>query len=121
MPPTSPAPRQKMTETSTSGPAATPLPDLRKKGGEDQDEKSEEKAKQHTDDDDNDDDDDDDGGDGSEHKGDFPLPKLRLHIQDVAHPGVARFLSAVDASTILSRSVEAVLGLLYISNRHDSK
>lgn len=49
----------------------------------------------------------------------FPLPKLRLHIQDVTHPGASRFLAAVDASAILSRSVQTVLRLLYVSPRHD--
>ncbi|KAG6365893.1 hypothetical protein INS49_000069 [Diaporthe citri] len=48
----------------------------------------------------------------------FPLPKLRLHIQDATHPGASRFLAAVDASALLSRSVQTVLRLLYVSPHH---
>lgn len=55
-------------------------------------------------------DDDDDGGDDT-----FPLPKLRLHVQDAMHPGASRFLAAVDAPALLSRSVQTVLRLLYVS------
>ncbi|KAL1854379.1 hypothetical protein Daus18300_011478 [Diaporthe australafricana] len=58
---------------------------------------------------------------GSSRKDDddtFPLPKLRLHIQDVTHPGASRFLAAVDASAILPRSVQTVLRLLYVSPHH---
>ncbi|KAG8167491.1 hypothetical protein KVR01_003180 [Diaporthe batatas] len=54
----------------------------------------------------------------SNHKDDddtFPLPKLRLHVQDAMHPGAARFLAAVDAPALLSRSVQTVLRLLYVS------
>lgn len=48
----------------------------------------------------------------------FPLPKLRLHIEDATHPGASRFLAAVDASALLSRSVQTVLRLLYVSPHH---
>lgn len=48
----------------------------------------------------------------------FPLPKLRLHIQDATHPGASRFLAAVDASALLARSVQTVLRLLYVSPHH---
>lgn len=48
----------------------------------------------------------------------FPLPKLRLHIQDATHPGASRFLAAVDASALLARSVQTVLKLLYVSPHH---
>lgn len=104
-----PFPQKAMTETSTAGPTPTPLPDIRKKG--DEDEQSNEATGKGT----------NDHHDGGGHKDSFPLPKLRLHIQDITHPGAARFLSAIDASTILAQSVETVLKLLYISNRHDGK
>ncbi|ROW15146.1 hypothetical protein VPNG_02954 [Cytospora leucostoma] len=87
-----------LTAASTFGPTATPLPEIRRK----------ERSHDHHDN-------DDDGN----HKDEFPLPKLRLHIQDITHPGASRFLSAIDASTILPHSVEAVLKLLYVSTRHD--
>ncbi|ROW05774.1 hypothetical protein VMCG_05268 [Cytospora schulzeri] len=102
-------PQRTMTETSTAGPTPTPLPNIRRKGGED--EKSEDAGR------DNNDHHHDGGGD--DHKDTFPLPKLRLHIQDITHPGASRFLSAIDASTILPQSVETVLKLLYVSNRHE--
>lgn len=58
-------------------------------------------------------------GRGDDHDDDtFPLPKLRLHIQDATHPGASRFLAAVDASALLSRSVQTVLRLLYVSPHH---
>jgi hypothetical protein len=43
----------------------------------------------------------------------FPQPKLRLKIQDLAHPGAVAFLGAVDASQVLSTAVNNVLRLLY--------
>lgn len=65
--------------------------------------------------------------DSAGHDGDgdtFPLPKLRLHIQDATHPGASRFLAAVDAPAVFARSVQTVLRLLYISphrhNAHDN-
>ncbi|KUI54978.1 hypothetical protein VP1G_02454 [Cytospora mali] len=93
-----------MTGTSMAGPTPTPLPDIMRKGGE-----SEGTGRHINDNHDNADD----------PKDSFPLPKLRLHIQNIAHPGTARFLSAVDASSILPLSVETVLKLLYTSTRHD--
>lgn len=97
-----------MTETSAAGPTPTPLPDITRKGGEvEKSGDTEGECNDHH------------AGDG--HKDIFPLPKLRLHIQDITHPGASRFLSALDASTILPRSVETVLKLLYVSNRHDGK
>lgn len=43
----------------------------------------------------------------------FQLPKLRLNILDLNHPGAARFLAATNASTILAKSVQSVLRHLY--------
>lgn len=43
----------------------------------------------------------------------FPLPKLRLQINDLAHAGSAIFLSAVDASSVLASGVQTVLRTLY--------
>ncbi|KAJ9149022.1 PBSP domain-containing protein [Pleurostoma richardsiae] len=45
----------------------------------------------------------------------FPLPKLRLEIRDLNHPGAPRFLSSVNASSVLSGAVADVLRLLYVS------
>lgn len=45
----------------------------------------------------------------------FPLPKLRLEIRDVMHPGAQAFLEAVIASTALEYAVRQVLNLLYES------
>ncbi|KAL2158955.1 hypothetical protein VTH06DRAFT_2985 [Thermothelomyces fergusii] len=42
-------------------------------------------------------------------------PKLRLKIQDLNHPGAAKFLGAVNAATVLSTAVNNVLRLLYKS------
>lgn len=43
----------------------------------------------------------------------FKLPKLRLHIENLSHPGSARFLAAVNASPVFAQSVQSVLRLLY--------
>lgn len=48
-------------------------------------------------------------------KKDFDLPKLRLRIDDISHPGAAVFLGAVNASTCLSDCVREVMRHLYIS------
>ncbi|KAL2129152.1 hypothetical protein VTI74DRAFT_8172 [Chaetomium olivicolor] len=45
----------------------------------------------------------------------FPQPKLRLKIHDLDHPGAAKFLTSVNASTVLSGAVNDVLRLLYKS------
>jgi hypothetical protein len=45
----------------------------------------------------------------------FQKPKLRLQIQDLDHPGAAKFLSSVNAFTVLSTAVNNVLRLLYKS------
>lgn len=100
MPPASSSPGtspERSTPTAAQ-PEPTPLPN---RGPET------EQEQQHQDDQDQD----------SERKDDdtFPLPKLRLHIQDVTHPGASRFLAAVNASTILAQSVQTVLRLLYVS------
>lgn len=96
-------PQRAMSATSTAGPTPTPLPETGRKGSE-----TRETSRRASDNDDG-------------HKDTFDLPKLRLHIQDLAHPGASRFLSAINASTILPVSVEAVLKLLYVSSHHDGK
>lgn len=50
----------------------------------------------------------------------FPQPKLRLKIQNLDHPGAAKFLGAVNAATFLPNAVDSVLRLLYRSpsDRH---
>lgn len=105
MPPTSSTssagPEQRPTATTAE---PTPLPN-RPPAGEEQQEQHEQEASGRRDDHDDDDD-------------TFPLPKLRLHIQDATHPGASRFLAAVDASALLARSVQTVLRLLYVSPHH---
>ncbi|KAL8382653.1 hypothetical protein RB595_006439 [Gaeumannomyces hyphopodioides] len=43
----------------------------------------------------------------------FPQPKIRLEVRDVLHEGARRFLSLVDASTLLPRAVADVQRILY--------
>lgn len=105
MPPTSPTAstgpeRRPMATTTTAEP--TPLPNRPPLDQEQQQHDQEGSGRS----------DDDDGDDT------FPLPKLRLHIQDAMHPGASRFLAAVDAPALLSRSVQTVLRLLYVSPLH---
>ncbi|KAK4156508.1 peptidase of plants and bacteria-domain-containing protein [Chaetomidium leptoderma] len=45
----------------------------------------------------------------------FPPPKLRLKIQDLDHPGAAKFLGAINVPTVFSDAVTNVLRLLYRS------
>jgi len=45
----------------------------------------------------------------------FPQPKLRLKVQDLDHPGAAKFLSAVNPATVVTAAVNNVLRLLYKS------
>ncbi|KAK4134228.1 BSP-domain-containing protein [Trichocladium antarcticum] len=53
-------------------------------------------------------------------KGTSPLPKLRLEIHNLDHPGAAKFLSAINPTTVLSTAIKNVLCLLYQSptNQH---
>ncbi|KAI2617018.1 BSP-domain-containing protein [Hypomontagnella submonticulosa] len=44
---------------------------------------------------------------------DFELPRLRLHVQDIGHPGASIFLSSVSAATILQHGVQAIHKHLY--------
>ena len=53
-------------------------------------------------------------GDGG-HDDAFPQPKLRLEIRDLDHPGAAKFLTAVNAGTVLASAVAHVQRLLYQS------
>ncbi|KAI2781875.1 BSP-domain-containing protein [Daldinia loculata] len=41
------------------------------------------------------------------------LPRLRLHVQDIAHPGSSIFLSSVNAATVLRSSIESIHKQLY--------
>ncbi|KAJ4413846.1 hypothetical protein N0V82_008288 [Gnomoniopsis sp. IMI 355080] len=43
----------------------------------------------------------------------FKRPKLRLHLQDLGHPGATRFLHAVDAPAVFAKSVQTVQRILY--------
>ncbi|KAI3394218.1 hypothetical protein diail_3033 [Diaporthe ilicicola] len=110
MPPTSSPPitSPERPTATTAEPTPTPLPnrgpETEQQQQQQQGQDSHDQGSGHKDDDDDDD--------------TFPLPKLRLHIQDVTHPGASRFLAAVDASTILSRSIQTVLRLLYVSPHH---
>lgn len=101
MPPTSSTgPERRPPTAATAEP--TPLPPNRPQEGEEQQEQMHDREDSGRKDDDD----------------TFPLPKLRLHIQDATHPGASRFLAAVDASALFSRSVQTVLRLLYVSPHH---
>ncbi|KAI0838920.1 BSP-domain-containing protein [Hypoxylon sp. FL0890] len=43
----------------------------------------------------------------------FDLPRLRLHIQDIAHEGSSIFLSSINASTVLPSSIRSIHKHLY--------
>lgn len=43
----------------------------------------------------------------------FKVPKLRLIIEDLSHPGAARFLAAGNCSSVFEKSVQSVLQHLY--------
>ncbi|KAM5348047.1 hypothetical protein ACJ41O_007871 [Fusarium nematophilum] len=47
--------------------------------------------------------------------GAFELPKLRLEIRDLSHPGATAFLGAVNAGDCLARAAQHALALLYES------
>ncbi|KAI1079495.1 BSP-domain-containing protein [Whalleya microplaca] len=51
----------------------------------------------------------------SSSKKEFDLPVLRLHINDISHPGASIFLSAINASAVFRTSVRNVQRLLYTS------
>ncbi|CAN8103125.1 unnamed protein product [Discula destructiva] len=87
------------TATATAGPAATPPPGGLTAGATHEEppvpqEEAEEAAK------------------------DFRLPKLRLIIEDISHPGASRFLSASNASSVLEKSAKQVLHHLYKKPSH---
>ncbi|OTA94778.1 hypothetical protein M434DRAFT_394437 [Hypoxylon sp. CO27-5] len=44
------------------------------------------------------------------------LPRLRLHIQDIAHEGSSIFLSSINASTVLPSSIRSIHKHLYSSS-----
>jgi hypothetical protein len=50
----------------------------------------------------------------------FPLPKLRLEIRNLAHPGASLFLSSVNAAELLSRAAQNVLRHLYVAPPPDA-
>ncbi|KAH8880640.1 PBSP domain-containing protein [Thozetella sp. PMI_491] len=43
----------------------------------------------------------------------FPEPKLRLELRDLAHPGTKKFLQAINASDVMAEAVANVQRLLY--------
>ena len=43
------------------------------------------------------------------------LPKIRLEIRDLSHPGAKCFLDAVNATSCLEKGIASVLRLLYVS------
>ncbi|POR36228.1 Uncharacterized protein TPAR_03601 [Tolypocladium paradoxum] len=45
----------------------------------------------------------------------FPLPRLRLEIRDLAHPGARLFLDSVNATACLATALASLLRLLYTS------
>lgn len=45
----------------------------------------------------------------------FEIPKIRLEIRDLSHPGASLFLSAVEASSVVTSSIHTVLRSLYLS------
>ncbi|RYP71457.1 hypothetical protein DL771_004824 [Monosporascus sp. 5C6A] len=47
----------------------------------------------------------------------FPLPKLRLQINDLTHAGAAVFLTSVAAESVLETGAQSVLRTLYVSPR----
>lgn len=54
-----------------------------------------------------------DGQEPVEEERAFKLPKLRLQVLDLSHPGASRFLAATNASSVLAKGVQTVLRLLY--------
>src|SRR5271156_4956386 len=44
-----------------------------------------------------------------------PDPKLRIHLDDLTHPGTSLFLSLVNASRLLPSAIEHILEHLYRS------
>ncbi|KND88825.1 hypothetical protein TOPH_06530, partial [Tolypocladium ophioglossoides CBS 100239] len=52
--------------------------------------------------------------------GTFPLPKLRLEIRDLAHPGARLFLNSVNATECLTAAIASLLRLLYVSPANPS-
>lgn len=89
---------------TTAGPTPTPLPVHPGDGSEDDAPADQQPAGAG--------DDEDDAAAAAEGAA-FKLPKLRLNILDLDHPGASRFLAAVNASSLLARSVRTVLRLLY--------
>jgi hypothetical protein len=45
----------------------------------------------------------------------FEIPKIRFEIRDLSHAGASLFLSAVEASSIVTSSIQTVLRSLYLS------
>ncbi|KAF7548580.1 hypothetical protein G7Z17_g6972 [Cylindrodendrum hubeiense] len=54
-------------------------------------------------------------GHGKHPSPDFKLPKLRVEIRDLSHPGAKHFLDAVNAAECLATAAQNVLALLYSS------
>ena len=47
----------------------------------------------------------------------FPVPKLRLQIHDLSHPGASIFLNNYDASNAFAAAVDTVLSTLYLPTK----
>lgn len=52
-------------------------------------------------------------GDGGQGAAGFELPRLRLHMNELSHPGARVFLGAVNAPAVLASAVQNVLKHLY--------
>ena len=50
----------------------------------------------------------------------FPVPKLRLQLHDLSHPGASIFLNNCDASKALAVAVDNVLSTLYLPTKTNS-
>lgn len=83
---------QTMSSSTSAGPTHTPLP----AGTTQEDLQSPPEQENH-----------DETGSG------FKKPKLRLHIEDLGHPGASRFYDAIDAPSVFAKSVQTVQRILY--------
>lgn len=50
----------------------------------------------------------------------FPVPKLRLQLHDLSHPGASIFLNNCDASEAIAIAVDSVLSTLYLPTKTNS-
>ena len=54
-------------------------------------------------------------------KPDWTLPKILLKVNDLKHPGSARFFEHTDVDNVLQYAVRTVLSLLYTSDDAPNK